>query len=736
MKVRNYLIVLITMILVGISVLRSDTTVEEPVVTPKEKIKVALVENEGFSVTSENPVEIVPGEKVQFNIKPAENYVFKETEGVEYVDGTLIFDNITTNRTLYLELEYHYTITLAEPQHGTVELLGADKVPAGTKSSVKIVPEENYEIASISLNGDVYPPVSGENFEFIVEQDCEIAVEFIGKPMTLMCMSNNLGTVIIENSSDEYRYGDQVCFTYDLPENIYFNGWSIEGYLGDGGILVSEEEKYEYTIEQDTVLYANFMDTDMHYIMLDGNGGEISGVADLQYNPNTYVNLPVDNGEISREGYTLIGYNTEADGSGEDYRLGEMLIMPDKNLKLYAEWKKHTEAEYLDYSVQNGVVTIHGFAEAAPKLTELCIPKEINGSPVVAISQGAFQGEITLELVILPVGTEKIGKNAFGNCTSLTTVYLPETLTEMAEDAFAGDTEFAHLRILASLPRVYDLNYDAIVADKYMRLKSTEGKRIILVGGSNLTFGLDSVMLKEQFSDYDVVNFSGSHHNGIVTLFELLKANVHEGDVIIFCPEYDYRMYGSIEAPQITNWQYIESNYAILDDVDIRNTPVLFSRYPIYLASKREILPGKLKVADSVYVRSGINIYGDMILPRSHRVGEVRTLPDMGILTTTGMNRYNEQCKILTEKGATCLFSFPSTHGGEEVKAEIEASTQPFLEKLASMLDPQYCTIISKCVDYTFEVELFYDHMYHLTLEGAKERTKQLIKDLQAFGLR
>ena len=36
---------------------------------------------------------------------------------------------------------------------------------------------------------------------------------------------------------------------------------------------------------------------------------------------------------------------------------------------------------------------------------------------------------------------------------------------------------------------------------------------------------------------------------------------------------------------------------------------------------------------------------------------------------------------------------------------------------------------------FSFDVSLFYDSAYHLTLEGAKERTKVLIKDLEAFGL-
>ena len=194
-------------------------------------------------------------------------------------------------------------------------------------------------------------------------------------------------------------------------------------------------------------------------------------------------------------------------------------------------------------------------------------------------------------------------------------------------------------------------------------------------------------------------------------------------------------MYAATEASYTTNWQFIESNYAILEDVDIRNTPVMFSKFVTYLSRKRDILPGKLKNTDSVYVRSGTNMYGDLTVYRKHKTEKSIALPSTGLITKAGMERYNSVCKELTEKGATCLFSFPPIHGGEGSRNYIDTSTKEFMNKLKESLDPNYCTVISKCSDYSFDVSLFYDNIYHLTLDGAKERTKVLIKDLEAYGL-
>ena len=728
----------------GVTIQRSSVSKEQ---TDQGKVTVALIENDGFSVNSPNPVVVNKGEKISFDITIHDNYFYKETEGVQYKDGKITFEGATKSKNIYMNMGHNCLVTVADAKNGTVELLKNDpikenteflkeeRVTEGTEVSVKIVPDEHYEVDSIVVNEKEYPPISGEFFKFMVEDDCEVKVNFIGKPVNFMYMSNNLGEVNIGNQNDEYHYGDVINLDCVMPENINFNGWSVDGYMDDGGTLVAENSEWDYTITEDTILYANFKDTSIYHIIFRENQGKISGELNMESSPGVYVNLPVDNGKITRDGYILIGYNTSADGSGETYQLGELIVMPENDLELYAMWMKNTEESYFKYTVNGEYVVIDGLAEGDETLTELCIPSTINGKKVVSIKSNAFHDIDTLETVIVPIGVKSIGQKAFAGCDKLHTVYLPESLTEMASSAFSNTGNFSNLRILPSLNRVFDYDYDAVLADKYMRLKNTVGKRIILVGGSSLTFGLNSVMLKERFYDYDIVNFSGSYLYGMVTLFEFIKNNVRKGDIVIFCPEYYNYTYGSIEASSIANWQYIESNYAMLEDIDIRNTPEMFAQFVEYLSTKREILPGKLKNTDSVYIRSGINIYGDLIVYRKNRVSKMMALPDTDLITTIGMDRYNSVCKELTEKGVTCLFSFPPIHGGEGSRDYIETVTKDFMDKLKENLDPRYCTVISKCSDYSFDVGLFYDNKYHLTLDGAKERTKVLIKDLERFGL-
>ena len=49
----------------------------------------------------------------------------------------------------------------------------------------------------------------------------------------------------------------------------------------------------------------------------------------------------------------------------------------------------------------------------------------------------------------------------------------------------------------AALPDFYQDSYYAELPEMYRRLESVEGPKIVVVGGSNVAFGLDSALLEE-----------------------------------------------------------------------------------------------------------------------------------------------------------------------------------------------------------------------------------------------
>ena len=80
----------------------------------------------------------------------------------------------------------------------------------------------------------------------------------------------------------------------------------------------------------------------------------------------------------------------------------------------------------LKYKADNdGNITITGFKSKAKSLT---IPAEIDGKPVTAIGEAAFQENTTLEKIVIPEGVESIGDMAFYDCENLSDITIPSSI--------------------------------------------------------------------------------------------------------------------------------------------------------------------------------------------------------------------------------------------------------------------------------------------------------------------
>ena len=77
----------------------------------------------------------------------------------------------------------------------------------------------------------------------------------------------------------------------------------------------------------------------------------------------------------------------------------------------------------LHYAVEEGSVVIMGYEGTVPTLV---IPAEIEGFPVTRIENGAFAQRDALTSVVLPDSITQIGKWVFEGCDSLTSVTMPE----------------------------------------------------------------------------------------------------------------------------------------------------------------------------------------------------------------------------------------------------------------------------------------------------------------------
>ena len=85
------------------------------------------------------------------------------------------------------------------------------------------------------------------------------------------------------------------------------------------------------------------------------------------------------------------------------------------------------------YTVTDGKITLESYIGTGTSVT---IPTEIDGCPVVAIGDRAFENNLKLTEILIPEGVQSIGWFAFSGCIALKTVTLPKSLSVVQYGAF------------------------------------------------------------------------------------------------------------------------------------------------------------------------------------------------------------------------------------------------------------------------------------------------------------
>jgi hypothetical protein len=91
------------------------------------------------------------------------------------------------------------------------------------------------------------------------------------------------------------------------------------------------------------------------------------------------------------------------------------------------------QAEDYTYTTNNGTITITGYTGPGGAVT---IPDKINGLPVTSIGNSAFWNCTSLTSVTIPNSVTSIEQVAFSYCTSLTNVTIPDSVTSIGYSAF------------------------------------------------------------------------------------------------------------------------------------------------------------------------------------------------------------------------------------------------------------------------------------------------------------
>jgi hypothetical protein len=267
----------------------------------------------------------------------------------------------------------------------------------------------------------------------------------------------------------------------------------------------------------------------------------------------------------------------------------------------------------------------------------------------------------------------------------------------------------------------------AAINDKHHLLEKSGSGKIILAGGSNVSFGVDSKRLSDSLGK-KVVNMGLHGGLGLKFILNDIKPYVSSGDLVVLMPEYEYfytdNLYGEMELVSVL----FDIDPAAKKIVDAAQWMHLLRYLPTYSARKIKnyvaSLGKKVNYPLDIYHRNSFNEYGDASLHWG--MPSLNYLPAVAL---TGNERVYSQA-------IECLKGFKEYLRGKNARLlllpPVMDSTsfsrqQVIITKIANELKNNDLAFEAEPTKYKYSNCLFFNSYYHLNKKGVDIRTAELL---------
>lgn len=537
----------------------------------------------------------------------------------------------------------------------------------------------------------------------------------------------------VENNGQIVQPGEDVVFLVAMEPGVSLASTDYAGpynaVLKDGKLeLTLENVQYPSRVKLNlTSRYSTIT-----YMPNGGMGKEIVKTHDRTNHrrPNTEIGTNV----FSRDGHTLIGWNTQPDGSGERVGLGSRVSAGIK-MTLYAQWMPWNEESEFAYSItEQDSITINGYLGSAETVV---IPERIDGFEVTAVAAGAFENS-TVKHIVFPITMDRVEAESFLN-SDLESVILFDNIQEISDGCFEGCDNLKTLYINAiEAPWGYDYRKESVYADKVDLLIESQGeKKLVFYAGCSVWYNLDGAAVERAFGeDYAVINMGLNGFVNSVAQMQILGEYLENGDMFLHTLELTSRPQLMIVTEMSEHddklWCGIEYNYDLFTLVDLRTVDGAFDSLTSYLQKKKT-----QTTYSQYYVDDDNQVYMDEYgcIPfyrgQTNETLADRVHLDPSYIEPAGMERLEEYYDWYQDKGVAVYVSYACVNMDavpEEEKGNVSLMDNLVKEAIHAMDGP---VVISDLADFLYAHEDFYDTNYHLLTKNVKENTAIWICDLR-----
>ena len=263
--------------------------------------------------------------------------------------------------------------------------------------------------------------------------------------------------------------------------------------------------------------------------------------------------------------------------------------------------------------------------------------------------------------------------------------------------------------------------------DKDSLLVNTKSPRIIFVGGSNLSFGLNSQMIRDSLG-LNPVNTSIHASLGLIYMLDHTRQYIREGDIVVVVPEYDhfYGNYAYGHEELLRTALDVPSSKGLLQ---LRKPQIIeiIPFLPNYIRTK--MIPSEYVsfTPDKFYSRTSFNQYGDVNAHWNEPSQKVKPYAQLtGPFNKTMVTELENFEQLVTDKKGQFFISFP---GIQAATFENQADQIHQVEK--ALKESKVFNFLGTPEQYKMPDSLLFNTPYHLIRKGVNRRTELLIKDLR-----
>ncbi len=559
--------------------------------------------------------------------------------------------------------------------------------------------------------------------------------------------------VVVEDSDNykcarkivEGRRGGDITFEIIIGNDDAFTGVDYPDFdyeqtvrgAGTGVSVTLRKVKYSTVVRPVVERGAVKKPTKPTEVLYSANDASGRTFVDTPSNKHLRYNTPSARRAFGRDGYIQIGWNTEADGGGRHIGFGSRHDRGEWTV-LYAEWAKESSDELFEYEISDGVATVTKYVGGDG---DVVIPRVLGGAEVGNIASDAFRG-VDINTLVFPDTLRDMQSGAFRGVT-IKDLYIFDNMTDMSPTAFI-DYTLVTLHVNAYRNPGYCGSYFDVFPDKCDRLITlADKKKIVLACGSSARFGYDSRMIDEAFPEYEVVNMGVYAYENMLPQYLIIENYMREGDVLFSTPEFDtietqFCINGEID---YVTFAMVESNYDLFSVIDCRDLDDAMKAYASHvLCGGSE--SGSYDISaydyDEDFVDIGIpsyNEYGDYIVPRPNNIDEVlfgtrRACFNVRYFPQDYIDAINGVYGRFLDRGVKVLFGY-SPRSRTSVTEDSDYWSCFALD--GYFRNNLVVPVVGRIEDCLMSAYYFYATDNHLSSDGVKIHTAQVIEDLKEF---